>query len=349
MEVNQALAYAYEAHTNEELRRLISDLKAQLETIKAQTVEERIKSVSVTGMTLDCFIGRFHETLLPFDHIFVDEAGYAPLVKALTLFRGEIPLTFIGDHMQLGPVCEMDDGNLPVAANGAAIVWRKSSLFLDEAFLAENQASLVNQLFELHEPRLISFARANLNKTFRFGQNLADVLSTHVYRGLKLFSAVAQQNLEIVCLNALSAGGAGLPRQSRAEVEAISSYLRERMDLNAVSEEAFAILAPYRAQVALLNDSLVEARRQGRIMTVHKSQGREWDTVIISLVDGRFNRPWFTDTTNKTSDGLHVMNTAVSRARKRLVITCDAGFWGNADPGQLIFQLLGLLNEPIRR
>jgi len=303
----------------------------------------------VTGLTLDCFIGRFHDTLLPFDHIFMDEAAYAPLVKALTLCRGDIPLTFIGDHRQLGPVCEMNDENLNVAANGAANVWRKSSLFLDEVFMADNQGALVTQLSALSEPGLNSFVRANLNKTFRFGQNLADLLSTHVYRGLALVSADEHQDLEIICLNAAPSDGADLPRQSHAELEAISSFLRARMELEPESEEAFAILTPYKAQVSLLGNSLAEARRQGRIMTVHKSQGREWDTVILSVVDGRFNRPWFSDSTNQKSGGLHVINTAVSRARKRLVIACDESFWVNSDRSmQLIFQLLRVRNEPAR-
>jgi len=347
MEVNQALADEYRNQPNEELQRLITGLNEQLESLKAQTVLERIKAAWVTGMTLDCFIGRFHDTLLPFDHIFMDEAGYAPLVKALTLCRGGIPLTFLGDHMQLGPVCEMNDENLNTPTNSPAIVWRKSALFIDEAFLAENQGALVNRLLELNQPRLSSFASAHLKKTFRFGQNLADVLSTHVYRGLELVSAESCQCLEIICLNAFPKGEPGLPRQSRAEVEAITLYLHEQMDLDDDREESFAILTPYKAQVALLGNSLSEARRQGRILTVHKSQGREWDTVIISIADGRFNRPWFTDTTNTTSGGIHVMNTAISRARKRLLIVCDADFWSNYGANQLISRLLKIGTTPL--
>ncbi len=64
-------------------------------------------------------------------------------------------------------------------------------------------------------------------------------------------------------------------------------------------------------------------------ITVHKSQGREWDTVILSVQDGedcvrdvplRF-------TSSSTATGMKVINTAVSRAKKRLVIVCDRGFW----------------------
>jgi hypothetical protein len=344
MGVNQALAEEYKDQINERLQRLITDLKEQLEALKAQTALERMKSAWVTGMTLDCFIGRFHDTLLPFDHVFLDEAGYAPLVKAMTLCRGGIPLTFIGDHKQLGPVCEMDDENLNTPANSPAIIWRKSALFVDEVVLAENQDALVTQLFELNEPRLKSFIHARLNRTFRFGQNLADLLSTHVYKDIELLSAENHRDLEIVCLNAVPTCQPEKPWQSLAEVEAISSFLHEQPNLNTDNEEAFAILTPYKNQVALIGKSLLEVRRQGRIMTIHKSQGREWDTVIVSIVDGRFNRPWFTDTTNTKSGGIYVMNTAISRARKRLVIVCDADYWFKKGVSQLVSQLLKLAN-----
>jgi hypothetical protein len=346
MAVNEALAEEYKNLSDEDLQRLKVHLEGKLESLKAQTLQERIRSAWATGMTLDCFIGRFHDTLLTFDHIFMDEAGYAPLVKALTLCRNGIPLSLIGDHMQLGPVCEMSDDSLSMEPNNPAVVWSKSALFLDEVFLAENQEELVHTLLQINEPRLSSFSRGHLNRTFRFGQNLADILSTHIYQGLELVSGADHQDLEIVCINAVPCGRHIPLHQCHAEVEIISSFLRELTDADTDMEESFAILTPYRKQVALLGNSLPEARRQGRIMTVHKSQGREWDTVIISIVDGRFNRPWFTDTTNVKSRGIHVMNTAISRARKRLILVCDVDFWQRQDPEQLIFQLLKLTDSP---
>lgn len=338
---NQALVDEYRDQPGEGIQRLIASREEQLEAIEAQTVRERIKSARMAGMTLDCFIGRFHDTLLPFDHIFMDEAGYAPLVKALTLCRAGIPMTFLGDHKQLGPVCEMNDDNMNTQANSPAIVWRKSALHIDELFLAENQDACVQQLFELTDPRLMSFVYASIDKTFRFGQNLADLLSVHVYQGIELVSAECHQNLEISYLDAVPTGEEGLSRQSHGEVKAISEYLHQRIDLGD-TEAAYAILTPYKNQVSLIGESLAEARRQDRIMTVHKAQGREWDTVIISIVDGRFNRPWFTDTTNLASGGLQIMNTAISRARKRLVIVCDVDFWARRHNNQLISRLLNL-------
>jgi len=345
MENSRAIAKEYEGQTTVKLNKLKSELEQEIRDLEAQTILARIKKALVIGMTLDCFIGRFRDTLLSFDHIFVDEAGYVPLIKALTLCRGDIPITLIGDHKQLGPVCEMNDENLCVPENNPALIWRKSALFLDELFLIEDQDDLIAKLFQMNEPELHSFAQARLNKTYRFGQNLADILSACVYQGTELISVGNQQELEIISLNAIPNGKEKLTRQSHGEVEVVLTYLRGQIDLQTDEEEAFAILSPYKNQVALLSHSLVDARRQGRIMTVHKSQGREWDTVILSIVDGRINQPWFTDTNNPKSGGLYVMNTAISRARKRLVIVCDKNFWSSEHYAtQLITHLLSIAN-----
>ena len=61
--------------------------------------------------------------------------------------------------------------------------------------------------------------------------------------------------------------------------------------------------------------------------------------MFLSVVDGRFDLPYFTDSTNPQSGGLHVINTAISRARKHLVLVCDRGFWEDR-PAQLISQVL---------
>jgi superfamily I DNA and/or RNA helicase len=102
-------------------------------------------------------------------------------------------------------------------------------------------------------------------------------------------------------------------------------------------------LTPYRNQLKLLNQELPKARREQRIMTVHASQGREFDTVILSVVDT--HNKYFTDSTNKLSRGLQIINTAVSRAKKELIIVCDAEFWSEQNH-QLISEII---NASVRK
>ena len=76
----------------------------------------------------------------------------------------------------------------------------------------------------------------------------------------------------------------------------------------------YAVLTPYRAQRELLTKKYVDA---DDVFTVHGSQGREWDTVILSVVETTQN--WFLSPV--------LINTAVSRAKHRLILVCDAEYW----------------------
>ena len=65
--------------------------------------------------------------------------------------------------------------------------------------------------------------------------------------------------------------------------------------------------------------------RPGNLYTIHGSQGREWDTVIISVTDG--GRKWFMSSKNPKSNGKTIVNTAVSRARRHVVLVLDYQYW----------------------
>ncbi len=87
--------------------------------------------------------------------------------------------------------------------------------------------------------------------------------------------------------------------------------------LKDVKPEDIGVVAPYKDQVAdivlqLDNDKI-------EVNTVHKYQGREKDTIIINTVD---------DIVTDFSDDPYLLNVAVSRAKKRLVLVVS----GNEQP-----------------
>ena len=59
--------------------------------------------------------------------------------------------------------------------------------------------------------------------------------------------------------------------------------------------------------------------------------------MILSVVD--ISDMWFVDSTQQLSKGLNLVNTAVSRAKKQLIIVCDKNYWQN-QKGQLITDLI---------
>ncbi len=72
------------------------------------------------------------------------------------------------------------------------------------------------------------------------------------------------------------------------------------------------IIAPYRDQVQLLRQQIQEPEID--IATVHKFQGREKDIIILSTVD---------DTVTEFSDDPNLLNVAVSRAKKKLIVVAS--------------------------
>lgn len=298
--------------------------------LKQQSLPFKIENeLSVIACTVDTYIGKYLNKTLKKSkrgvcHIFLDEACYCNLVKAMTLFALDAPITFLGDHMQLPPVCEMPDESFMKEGNENAFIWAQSAIYAENAFY-EDMPQMFSEYIKNIPPNFDYMSKADLNFTHRFGSGLTEVLERHVYQNH--FMSAIYDETEIICIN-VAGNYAKNNRENLAEVKAIEKYLSLK------NPEDYVVLTPYRNQARLLFEKLGK-----NVMTVHKSQGQEWDTVILSVTDTK--NMFFTDTLNPLTKGLQLINTAVSRAKKRLVIVCDAGFWKKAD-GQMIKDLIDI-------
>jgi len=255
------------------------------------------------------------------EHIFFDEAGYSNCLMSLVLLANRVPMTLLGDHKQLPPVCTVDDQELRAYIKRGGFMqygflWSQSALFT-ESIIRGTSRDIKNAFIGLEDPVFVRTGRADLLESHRFGGNLAAILDLYVYRnGIRGLGDAA---VEIVVIDVRCPSRD--KRVNRPEAEAIGAYL------GMCDPGDFCILSPYRTQVDTLRKVLPEYEEA--IMTVHKSQGREWDTVIFSVQDGEgCNREVpLRFTSSGGEPGIKVVNTAISRARKRLVIACDYGFW----------------------
>lgn len=327
-----ALAEAYALVSIDELLAQKKNILAEIAFLHQYSTEERLKNVSIVSATLDGYIGRFMEEKLNVDHIFVDEAGYANLVKVLTLFNHRVPITLLGDHMQLPPVCEISDQTISRDATyHNAFIWAQSAIFSAGVFQKE-RLDLLEDYVKNAPLSLHNMQKADLNHTYRFGANLAAVLNEYVYKN-GFQSALVDGKTSVYYIDAPKPATAKKKRENEAEALAVQALVQQ------LEEDDFVILTPYRNQLKLLGEHLPNARRNQQIITVHGSQGREWNTVILSLVD-TYDK-WFTDSTNDLSKGLNLINTAVSRAKKQLIIVGDIRFW-KRQKGQLLKGLVDI-------
>lgn len=320
---------------SEDIQHQIDKYKIELEMLQANTTDERLKNVKVIAATIDGFLSKSDlvsfaqaDSNYQIHHVYLDEAGYCSLIKGITLFACDVPITFLGDHMQLPPVCEMNDDEFEKDDNFPIFLWAQSALAVEDIF----NYSLEDSFLRYKEAENFEFqyiSKSDLTVTYRFGTALSKILDSYVYKnGFK--SANSVDDLIIKVVKAPKATGYK-KRENLSEVNTIKQFLDQYEDKD------YAILTPYRNQLKLLNQELPKARREQRIMTVHASQGREFDTVILSVVDT--HNMYFTDTTNKLSRGLQIINTAVSRAKKELIIVCDTEYWSKQNH-QLIADII---------
>ena len=177
-----------------------------------------------------------------------------------------------------------------------------------------------------------------LTTSYRFGKNLAHLLDLMMYRCN--LNSLAIEPLKIR-IKHISGGPAPEKRVNIEEARLARDCLFEAGNSSA------AIITPYKRQVSRIKQGLPQHLRD-QVFTIHKAQGREWDTVIFSVVDdGTPQRNlFFTDFTNTNNDADKLINTALSRAKKELIIVCNRNYWENRHDAdqQLISRIISIAN-----
>lgn len=313
------------AYDLNEIESLLAGVEKEIAIFKRSPNHIQKEAALILAGTVDASLSHIvpeeGKTLRP-AHVFLDEAGYTSLARGMVAFSCGAPVTFLGDHRQLPPVCEM---NKIDEANSSVCLWSLPVAYTPELIHGDPIELYNDCYYSGIAPSFQGIAFYNLTTSYRFGPVLADILAQYIYS--EGFRGVSNAPFEILVLDASRSPGPK-SRTSTNEVKAIQSFLA------ANPTEDFAVLTPYRHQHSLLRMSLPLSAKD-RILTVHRSQGREWDTVFLSVTDA--DRPYFTD--SRLPVGRSVVNTAISRTKRRLVIVCDISAWDKM-PDQMISALI---------
>ncbi len=312
--------------TTEDIKRNIEQTDKLIADLTARH-EEKNKAILLHGCTLDGLVSISDDYI--FSHAFLDEACYSCIAKTSLLFFLKCPVTYLGDHMQLPPVSEINDIEKLGRNEGELLcLWEQSGIYSSSIF-EKNFSKIYDDYINGTEslPGMLSISV--LPETHRFGKTLSYILNKYVYKNG--FTSIKENETFISVIHASKKTPCKDYRENIDEVNAIKNYLNKNHTIN-----DFAILTPYVKQAKLLKNSLSKEYTQN-ILTVHKSQGQEWDTVILSVSDT--SNKFFTDVNNPSSRGKQLLNTAISRARKNLIIVCDTDYWAGIN-NQLISELI---------
>ncbi len=299
---------------------LLSGIESEILRLQQLSDDE----ILLYGCTLDSLASR--EPSRKFAHIFLDEACYSCIAKAALVFLYKAPVTFLGDHMQLPPVAEIDNKDLNNKNLSPCFVWAQNGIYSADLFSFDYDKMFKEYInHSLTLPSRLSVS--SLNETYRFGVGLANVLNSYIYKNG--FRSGINTETCIKVINAPYKRGLN-KHENISEAQKIKSYLETAKPSNCV------VLSPYVHQADYLKHFLTPLLPDDNILTVHKSQGQEWDTVILSVSD---LPEGFLVTTTKSDIAKQVLNTAISRAKKELIIVCDCSEWLICD-GELITALI---------
>lgn len=225
-----------------------------------------------------------------YDYLIMDEASQVSVetgALAMTCARNAV---IVGDQLQLPNVITEEDKEklntifrefqVPQGYNSAENSFLQSIL----SIVPNVEETLLREHYRCH-PRIINFC----NQKFYKGQ---------------LVIMTEDNNEENVMMAVKTVPGnhsRGLFNQR--EIDVVEQEVLPLM----AEDESIGIITPYNAQVNAFRKQLPEIETA----TIHKYQGREKDSIIMSVVD---------DQITDFSDDPNLMNVAISRAKKRFCI-----------------------------
>jgi hypothetical protein len=132
--------------------------------IPKQRSKDRIKRSLIIASTIDSFIlAKIRgEIKSSYYHIFVDEAGFAPMIKVASLLDDDIPLTLLGDHKQLSPICEMSKDDI-INSHETLSFWDVPSIYLSLFNKSKNCDMILAYSFVSNTMALLLFPKPGIS------------------------------------------------------------------------------------------------------------------------------------------------------------------------------------------
>lgn len=249
-----------------------------------------------------------------FDYVLIDESSQVDVVTGTLGLSIAKNIVVVGDEKQLPHVVTNEVAQqineiferyqLPEAYH-----YNNSILTSLRKLFPDIPSTLLQEHYRCH-PRIIGFCNQ------MFYQNKLIVLTEEQENDKPL---VAYQTVK---------GNHARGKMNQRQLDVILKEAVVEQNLEFV-EDSVGVVAPFRLQVDAFEKE--NNAQEMEADTVHKYQGREKDTMILTTVVNKMNK-------NDFADDAHLINVAVSRAvNKLIIITADnSEFWKNTNVGNLI-------------
>jgi hypothetical protein len=253
-----------------------------------------------------------------FDYVIIDESSQATVVKGALALASAKNAVIVGDTKQLPPVITLEE------TEKVEVFTKASGFHLDDYSYSKN--SLMSSIVSLIENGKLKAPKQLLKEHYRSNPRIIGFCNEKYYGGELVLMTENHQDVKDV-LKVIYSEGQKLDRSgdyNRRQADDLAIELKELS--KSYKLDSIGVVTPYKRQV---NGMMGEKRFQEiatndgiTIATTHAYQGREKDAIAFLTV--RDNITSFLDNPN-------LINVAVSRAKKRLVVFASDALFNSGD------------------
>lgn len=246
-----------------------------------------------------------------YDYVIMDEASQVDIATGALALSCARNAVIVGDLKQLPNVVKSD------LAKKSIGIFKKYNLPQGYSF-AEN--SFLKSISEIHKeaPSVL------LREHYRCHPKIIEFCNKKFYNSELII--MTENNNESDTLSAIKTkvGNHAADGFNQRQIDVIKQEVLPRLSQDELANTG--IIAPYNAQVDGIRKQICTDKIEVR--TVHKFQGREKESIVLSTVDDR---------KNDFSDDPILLNVAVSRAKKRLcLVTSGNEYAGDSNIRDLV-------------
>lgn len=245
-----------------------------------------------------------------FDYVIMDEASQVDIKTGALALSCAMNAVIVGDDKQLPNVVSQEEEK--------ALRAIQDFYHIEESYNAATH-SFLQSCVEVFKDAPITLLREH----YRCHPKIIEFCNQRFYNGELVAMTTDNAEKNVLKVIRTPKGNHARGHFNQREIDVITNEVLPEY----INQGSIGIITPYRLQAEEINKTIGKEIAS----TVHKYQGRECDTIIMSMVD---------NTPTEFSDDANLLNVAISRAKTHLCIVAN----GNEMPQDSILgQLIGYM------